>query len=62
MKLSNFASALGKTENQNGFAPLGTLQQRSLTGVNGASSGAPKYAWGEPLRKGSRRCITNLSH
>jgi len=39
-----------------------TLEQRSSTGVHGASWGAPKYAWDAPLRKGSQRCITNLSH
>jgi len=36
------------------------LDQRSVTGVH--AHGAPKYAWGVPLRKGSQRCITNLSH
>jgi len=34
------------------------LLQRSSTGVHGAR----KYAWGAPLRKGSKRCFTNLSH
>jgi len=32
--------------------------QRSSTGVHGA----PKYAWGAPLRKGSQKCITTLAH
>ena len=38
------------------------LIQRSSTGVHVALQGAPKYAWGAPLKKGSQRCITNLSH
>jgi len=37
---------------------LGCIYQRSSADVHGA----PKYAWGAPLQKGSQRCITNLSH
>jgi len=37
---------------------LGTTDQRPSTDVHGA----PKYAWGAPLRKGLQRCITNLSY
>jgi len=39
-----------------------SLEQRSSTFAHGAPWGAPKYAWGAPLRKGSQGCITNLSH
>jgi len=38
------------------------LHQHSSTGVHVVPQGAPKYAWHAPLRKGSQRCITNLSH
>jgi len=38
------------------------VAQCSSTGVYGAPWGAPNYAWGAPLWKGSQGCITNLSH
>jgi len=41
---------------------ISCVEQCSSTGVHGAPQGAPKYAWGAPLRKGSQRCIRNLLH
>ena len=46
----------------NSMILMSTIEQRSSTGVHGIPQGAPKYAWGVPLSKGSQRCITNLSH
>jgi len=55
-------SAQGDSGASNGCFFTYALYQRSSTGVHGAPYGAPNYAWGAPLRKGSQGCITNLSH